>query len=263
MRFRVTLAVAALGVATCAPSAHPRPSGQIISEVDVGKGAGEASLYLPERAPPCAVVFLHGAGDLTPARYQAWLTYLAIGKHCAVIFPRYQPGAKTSPVSAPSLRGLRAGIAASFAYLRTARFGLYRDPIPKRLPVIVAGFADGGMLAIYYAANAKRWGLPVPVAVDSIFPVAGPITGHPLVPLAPKTRVLIQVGDKDQPGAQASEAYLRRYLASHPASRKRFQLVRSTGALNAVHTAPLQTTATATKVFWDPLDAFIDDATGG
>ena len=120
------------------------------------------------------MVFIHGAGDLTPGPYRAWLSYLAIGKHCAVIFPRSRvPTAATSPLSAASRRGLRAGVAASFAYLRSARFGLYRDPLPARLPVVVAGFAEGGVLALYVAASAKQWGVPVPVAVDSVFPAAG------------------------------------------------------------------------------------------
>jgi hypothetical protein len=261
MRFRVTLAVAAVGVASLAPHAAALPSSQIISEVDLGQGAAEAWVYLPEGAPECAVVFLHGAGDLTPGPYRAWLSYLAIGKRCAVIYPRYQ--ATASALSTASLRGLRAGVAASFAYLRTARFGLYRDPIPKHFPVVVAGFASGGVLALYAAANAKRWGVPVPNAVDGIFPVDGRIPGVPLAPLAAGTRVLIQAGDRDKAGGQAAARSLWQSLASHPAGHKRLQVVHSTAGFAAVHNAPLQATTTAASIFWDPLDTFIDAATGG
>jgi hypothetical protein len=262
MRFRVTLAIAMVGVTAFVPSAAGRSSGQIISEVDLGNGAAESWIYLPEGPPPCAVIFIHGAGDLTPGPYRAWLSYLAIGKHCAVIFPRYQSTAATSPLSAASRRGLRAGVAASFAYLRSARFGLYRDPLPARLPVVVAGFADGGVLALYVAANARKWGVPVPVAVDSVFPAAAGIPGAPLGRLAASTRVLIQVGDKDRAGARAAGRSLWQHLAAHPAGRKRFELVRSTAEIAAVHNAPLQATTTAERIFWNPLDALIDAATG-
>jgi hypothetical protein len=263
MRFRVTLAVAAVGVASLAPHAVALPSSQSISVVDLGQGAAEAWIYLPEGAPECAVVFLHGAGDLTPGPYRAWLSYLAIGKRCAVIYPRYQASAAASALSTASLRGLRAGVAASFTYLRKARFGLYRDPIPKRFPVVVAGFASGGVLALYAAANAKRWGVPVPVAVDSIFPVDGRIPGVPLTPLAAGTRVLIQAGDRDKAGGRAAAKSLWQSLASHPAGTKRLQVVQSTAGFAAVHNAPLQATTTAASIFWDPLDTFIDAATGG
>jgi hypothetical protein len=262
MRFRLTLAVAAVGVAAFVPGAVGQPSSQIISEVDLGHGAGEAWVYLPEGAPLCAVVFLHGAGDLTPGAYRAWLSYLAIGKECAVIFPRYQATAKVAPLSAASLGGIRAGLAAAFAYLRTARFGLYRDPIPEHFPVVVAGYASGGVLALYAAANAKRWGVPVPVAVDSIFPVKGRIPGVPLAQLPSATRVLIQAGDRDTAGGQAAARDLLASLASHPAGRKRLEVVHSTPGFAAVHTAPKQATTTAASIFWDPLDAFIDAAIG-
>ena len=263
MRVRTTLAVAVAGVASFVPRAAGLPSSQIISEVDLGHGAAEAWIYLPEGAPSCGVVFLHGAGDLTPGAYRTWLSYLALAKQCAVIYPRYQATAAASPLSRASLRGLRAGVAAGFAYLRTARFGLYRDPIPKHFPVVVAGFASGGVLALYAAADAKRWGVPVPVAVDSIFPVEGRIPGVPLTPLAVGTRVLIQAGDRDEAGGQAGARSLWQSLASHPAGRKRLQVVHSTAGFAAVHDAPLQATAAATSIFWDPLDAFIDAATGG
>jgi predicted esterase len=263
MRFRVTLAVAAVGVAAFVPGAAGLPSSQIISEVDLGHGASETWVYLPEGAPSCAVVFLHGAGDLTPAAYRAWLSYLAIGMRCAVIYPQYQATVAVAPLSSASLRGLRAGVAASFAYLRTARFGLYRDPLPKHFPVVVAGYASGGVLALYVASNAKRWGVPVPVAVDSIFPVEGRIPGVPLAPLAAGTRVLIQAGDRDKAGGLAAARSLWQSLASHPAGRKRLQVVHSAPGFSAVHNAPRQATTAATSFFWDPLDALIDAATGG
>jgi poly(3-hydroxybutyrate) depolymerase len=263
VRFRVILAVAAIAAAVVPSTASSRSSSQILRVVDVGKGSGEAWLYLPaEAVPSCAVVYLHGAGDLTPGRYQAWLDYLTIGRHCAVVFPRYQRTPASPAFSGESLRGLRAGAAAGFAYLRSARFGLYDEPAPKRLPVVAAGFGEGGVLAMYYAANAGRWGLRIPAAVDSVFPAGGRVGAPPLVSMPRSTHVLIQVGDRDRVGGRPSGNYLWRYLASHPAGRKRLQVVRSTADLVAVHTAPLQYTAAAQDAFWSPLDALIDAAGG-
>ena len=47
------------------------------------------------------------------------------------------------------------------------------------LLIVVAGYSYGASLAFYYAADARRWRLPVPRAVDGIFP-AGLIPGAPL-----------------------------------------------------------------------------------
>jgi pimeloyl-ACP methyl ester carboxylesterase len=250
VRFRILVGLGALAVALSAvPAAW---SSQIMRVEDLGKGSGEAWLYLPAEHPPkCAVVYLHGAGHLTPGPYQAWLVELTLGNDCAVVYPRYQLTARSPALSADSVRNIRAGAATSFAYLRKARFGLYGDPVPARLPVVVAGHGEGAVLAMYYAANAKRWGLTVPFAVDSIFPSAA-LVGAPLAPLARTTRVLIQVGDDDRAGG----INLWRYLASHPANRKRLQIV------HARHSAPLQSTAVSQNVFWSPLDALIDRATG-
>jgi pimeloyl-ACP methyl ester carboxylesterase len=250
VRFRILLAVGVLVIALGgAPAVW---SSQIMRVEDLGNGSGEAWLYLPAEHPPsCAVVYLHGAGHLTPGPYQPWLVELTLGNDCAVVFPRYQLTARSPALSAESVRNIRAGAAASFAYLRKARFGLYGDPAPAQLPVVVAGYADGAVLAMYYAANAKRWGLTVPFAVDSIFPSGGQV-GAPLAPLPRSTRVLIQVGDDDRAGG----INLWRYLASHPANRKHLQIV------HAVHTAPLQSTAASENVFWSPLDTLIDRAKG-
>jgi hypothetical protein len=176
----------------------------------------------------------------------------SIGKECAVIFPRYQ--ASPGTITATELQALRASVAASFAYLRSARFGLYRDPAPASLAFVAAGFAQGGTLALYYAANARRWGLPVPAAVDSVFPATAGVSLPALGPLPKSTRLLIQVGDRDRVGGPAAGRAIWRTLASHPAKRKRFQVVHAGQGL------PLQTTGAATTTFWSPLDAFIDAA---
>jgi pimeloyl-ACP methyl ester carboxylesterase len=248
----VALAVLATVVAATAPQASGRGSSEIVGVTNIGTGAGETWALLPGEEPPsCLVVFLHGAGDPTPSRYMGWLDHLVVGTSCAVIFPRYQVSANTAPTT---LGGLRAGVSAGVVHLRRARFGFEGFRAAKRLRTIVVGVGLGGSLAFHYAANAKRWGLPVPAAIDSIFPTSGGVPGLPLAPIARSTQVLVQVGDEDRPTA----ADLRAYLASHPASRTRFQTVRSRPGLKATVDATLQTTASAASTFWAPLDALID-----
>jgi hypothetical protein len=249
-----TLAVAAVLVLT----AQTRPavagsSSGIVGITDVGTGAREAWLVLPNEPPSCLVVFLHPAGTPTPARYLGWLDYLAVGMSCAVIFPRYQLGAAPT-----SLDGLRAGVSAAVVRLRRARFGFEAHRAARTLRTVVVGVGLGGSLAFSYAANAKRWGLPAPAAIDSIFPTPAHLPGPALASVPASTQVLVQVSGDDRPAERAVAADLREYLAMHPASRTRIRTVRSTAALRATQDATLQTTAAAVKTFWSPLDILIE-----
>jgi hypothetical protein len=237
----VALALAAAVLAAPAPRAAGQGSSGIVGVTSIGSGAEETWVFLPGEDPPtCLVVFLHGAGDPTPSRYLGWLDHLALDAACAVIFPRYQVARNTAPTT---LGGLRAGVSAGVGHVRRARFGFEGRRVPKKLRTVVVGVGLGGNLAFYYAANAKHWGLPVPAAIDSIFPTSASIRGVPLEPVPHGTRVLVQTrgGDRD----------VRAYLAPHPASRKRFQTVRSPA------NAPLQTTPFAINTFWAPVDELI------
>jgi hypothetical protein len=251
---RLAVLVAALALV---PSAAAAPGSAIVRSVDVGDGAAEAWVFLPEHRPDCVVVLIHDVGDLTPVRYDGLADFLAIGKDCATIYPRYQAAADP-PAAAAALRGLRASLATGFAFLRGPQSGIGGKAAADALPVTVAGVGYGGTLAFAAARNAKAWGLPVPGAVDSIFPAAGRESGLPVGPLDPRTHVLIQVGDQDRVGGSAAGRDLWKALASHPAGHKRYQLVRSTGSLRAAHSAPLQQTAAAESTFWLPLDDLID-----
>jgi hypothetical protein len=249
----LTVAVAAVLLA-----AHTRPaaggsSSGIVGITTVGSGASEAWLVLPEEPPSCLVVFLHPAATRTPAPYIGWLDYLAGGASCAVIFPRYQVTATLT-----GLDGLRAGVSAAVLRLRRARFGFEAHRAAKTLRTVVVGVGLGGSLAFYYAANARRWGLPVPVAIDSIFPTPARLPGPPLPPVPPSTQVLVQVSGDGRPAERAAAAGLRAYLASHPVSRTRIRTVRSTAALKATQNATIQTTSAAVTTFWASLDALIE-----
>ena len=242
----MALAVVTTVLAASAPQAAGRGSSAIVGVTDIGKGARETWVILPSDDPPtCIAVFLHSAGDPTPSRYLGWLDHLALGESCAVVFPRYQLTGNSVPAN---LGDLRAGVSAGIVHVRRARYGFERRRGPTTLRTVVAGVGLGGSLAFYYAANAKRWGLPVPAAIDSIFPTAGRLPGLPLAPTPSSARVLVQVGDEDRPAAAA----LREYLASHPASHKRFQTVRKK------NDAPLESTDFSVNTFWSPLDALID-----
>jgi hypothetical protein len=246
----VALAVLTTVLAVSATQAASRDASEIVSVDDIGSGAKEIWAFLPSEDPPtCLLVFLHGA-DPTPARILGWLDHLALDMSCAVIFPRYQPAA-----TSPALGGLRAAISTGVQHVRRARYGFERRRSPSSLHTIVVGVGFGGSLAFSYAANAQRWGLPVPAAIDSIFPTTGRIPGGAAT-IPRSTRVLVQVGDD----GRAAAAELRTYLASHPPSRKRFQTIRSRPGLRAIEAAPLQTTDAAVDTFWAPLDALIDAA---
>jgi hypothetical protein len=253
------LAVVATALALV-PAAAAAPQSAIVRSIDVGNGAAESWVFLPEHAPSCVVIVLHDRGDLTPVRYDSLLEYLGISKACASVFPRYQVTADP-PTAAAALRGLRAGLATAFSYLGTAESGIGGKAAVNALPLTIAGFGYGGTLAFSAAGNAKAWGLPVPGAIDSIFPSGG-ASGLPFGPLDTRTRVLIQVGDQDHTDGNATGRSLWKALASHPAAQKRYQLVHSHGALRAVHSAPFQTTAAAETAFWLPLDTLIDAAAG-
>ena len=260
---RLAVGAAALAlVAVLASGPAAAPSSAIVRSVDVGHGAAESWLFLPEHAPECIVIVLHDRGDISPVKYDSLLEYLGISKGCAAVFPRYQ---------ADHGRAHRRGCPHADCTRRWARpfrtstateSGIGGADAVNALPVTIAGFGYGGTLAFSVAGNAKAWGLPVPGAVDSIFPSGGAASGLPFGPLDTRTHVLIQVGDQDHTDNNATGRYLWKALASHPAAHKRYQLVQSHGALRAVHSAPFQTTAAAETAFWLPLDTLIDAAAG-
>ena len=72
-----------------------------------------------------------------------------------------------------------------------------------------------------------------------------------------RVRVLVQVGDRDVVAGAASATAVRKYLSSHPRNRARIQLIHSTAALAAIHSAPLWVDTASENTFWGPLDALI------
>lgn len=237
----VFLGVAVTGVAPAAGADAGRVEGPF------GRGDAEVWIVRPAGTPRGIVVFGHGwksAPPVTPLawvdQFRPWLDHLA-ARGNVVVFPRYQLGANDS-VGPQRVDAYRRGLAAAFARLR----GLH-------VPVVAAGYSFGASLAFYYAANAARWGLPRPLAVDAVFP-AGPIPGSPLPALRRKVRVLIAVGDRDTEAGTSGASAFRAWLGRRPLT---YEVVRSRGSFVATHAAPKETGAAARRAFWRPLDALV------
>jgi pimeloyl-ACP methyl ester carboxylesterase len=237
---------AGLALAAIVLSPTPRIEGPI------GSGADSAWLLRPKGTVQSVVVFAHGWKLAPPspahpwvAQFAPWLAHLVAGGN-AVIFPRYQLG------------GDAAGPATIAAFRRGLQLGFRRLGRPD-VPVIAVGYSYGASLVFYYAAEAHRWGLRAPQAVDSIFPV-GPIPGAPLPTIPASLRVLIEVGDRDtsagRSGAEAWWTLLRR----QPQERKRFVVVHSLPGFEADHAAPKSSGLAARRAFWAPLDHLVAQA---
>ena len=233
-------------IALAAAAAVALPAPRV--EGPFGRGAAAAWIVRARVRPRALVVFGHGWKTAPPSpahpwvgQFRPWLDHLA-AEGAAVVFPRYQLGSGDS-VDAARFRDYVAGV----------RTGLARLGRP-RVPLVVAGYSFGAGLALTLAANAPRLGLPVPRAVDAVFP-AGPIAGAPLPRVAPAVRVLIQVGDEDTEAGPAGAAFFQSWLAGH--ARTRYEVVRSTARLRADHAAPKRSSAAARAAFWAPLDRLL------
>jgi dienelactone hydrolase len=210
-------------------------------------------VVVPDCPVRSVVVFGHGwklappsAANSWVGQFRPWLDHLATNGS-AVIFPRYQLGVGDAQ-DATRVSDFATGIHAGYALLGQ----------PK-VPVAAAGYSFGASLAFYYAANAAAWRLPLPGAVQAVFP-SGMIPGAPLPRLNRSVRVLIQVGDADTEAGSAGGDAFWGWLATHPSSRKRYQVVRSSSQLAATHAAPKSASAAARRTFWAPLDRLIAQA---
>jgi pimeloyl-ACP methyl ester carboxylesterase len=239
-----------LGVGLLLAAIVLSPTGRI--EGPIGSGAGSVWVLRPKGSVQSVVVFAHGWKRAPPspahpwvAQFAPWLAHL-VAEGNAVIFPRYQLG------------GDAAGPATIAAFRRGLQLGFRRLGGPD-VPVIAVGYSYGASLVFYYAAEAERWGLRAPEAVDSIFPV-GPIPGAPLPAIPASLRVLIEVGDRDTvAGRSGAEAWWT-LLRSQPPGRKRFVVVRSGRGFEADHASPKSSGLAARRAFWAPLDRLLAQA---
>ena len=238
------------------------PRGGVDSiEGPYGRGGSEVWVVVPHRPVRSVVVFGHGwklaapsqaqtqtipPADSWVGQFRPWLNHLAAGGS-AVIFPRYQLGVGDTQDATRALE---------FANAIHTGYALLGRP---KVPIVAVGYSFGASLAFYYSANAAAWRLPLPRAVQAVFP-GGMIPGAPLPRLNRTVRVLIQVGDADTEAGSAGANAFWSWLATHPSSRKRYQVVRSSPGLAATHAAPKAGSAAAQRTFWAPLDRLIAQA---
>lgn len=248
------LAVAAALAAVLGSSSSLATGGPIFRG-PFGSGAGAVWLLLPRSSPRSVVVFLHGWKVAPPGpsypwvgQFRPWLDHLVAGGS-AVLFPAYQLGGDTQ--SPARVTSLRLGLEQEFSHLRH-----------PGLPVVAAGYSFGASLAFYYAADARRWRLPEPRAVDGVFP-AGLIPGAPLPPLPAAIDALLQVGDQDTVAGRSGADTFWSLLVRRPGGRQRLVVVRSRPGFAAVHAAAKLSTAPARRAFWAPLDTLVARARAG
>ena len=247
---RVAAPWAAAIVMLLVPAATPRAAVTPRVEGPFGSGPSQVWLLRPDGPIRSIVVFGHGWKLFPPSathpwvgQFRPWLDHLA-QRGSAIVFPRYQLGIADSQ-GPERVADYRRGLAQGLARLGNLS-----------IPVIAVGYSYGASLAFTYAANAHRWHLPQPKAIDCVFP-AGPISGVPLDPLPSATHVLLQVGDRDTEAGRAGADMFWLLLRAHPTGRKRYETVVSHSGLIADHPAPKRSDVAAQRAFWRPLDALV------
>ena len=228
-----------------APDTRDAPAGA--ERIDVGEGAQGAAIFRAAGSaglPGPVVIFLHGWVAIDPARYGAWIRHL-VRQGSTVIFPAYQT--KPAYDTTTPLSNVLAGVRAALGYVLLA---------PGRL--VVAGHSAGGALAADYAAVAADHGLPVPAAVYSVYPgrklshLKVPIPTVDLMQIAPGTRILVLVGERD---SAVGSGTAQRIVAG--AGRADAELLTIRDDAVDRHRAPRSPSAAAQRTFWTPLDTLI------
>jgi acetyl esterase/lipase len=214
-----------------------------------GQGRGQVWLLRPAGAPRSIVLFAHGWTAVDPNDWHRVRLDHLCARGSLVVFPRYQVDAYDT--FEDGLDGFRQGVRTGFGRLGG-----------EHLPLVAVGYSFGGALVNYYAANAARWGVPVPKSVLSIFPTTR-MADRPVAKPPASVRFTILAGDRDEVvGTEGAKDFLA-WLKQHPASRTTYRLVRSSAALKATHEALKAMTAASTRTFWAPIDALVATARSG
>jgi len=253
-RWVAAFAAVALSVG-CGGPTRPVASGEVIqveggTATPYGAGAGRVWILLPRRGElRSVVVYVHGWTAYLPFDWhQEWFEHL-IRRGSAVIFPAYQDGIDDAFVVTPY--DLRDGLALGFRALRR-----------PDLPVVVAGYSVGGMLAFEYAAKAREWGLPRPRAVLSIFPV-DPYQIDPTIDLsgARGIPVVLRAGDHDDVVGRLGADAFAAMLGPRDESFLDYRIVHSSSGVWADHYLPtLVFKPEVKRLFWAPLDRLVEEA---
>jgi len=133
--------------------------------VGVGNGPERAYVMIPEnvdkrRLP--VTIFLHGWLGMSPRNFGALIDHLA-RRGSIVIYPVYQDGDRTPP---QLVTGLAAtGVANALDYLERMQPGL-----ADRSRTLYFGFSMGATIALNFAAEPERYGVPPPAGVVVVAP---------------------------------------------------------------------------------------------
>jgi len=130
-----------------------------------GRGGDAFWLFIPAEPRPaeCPVVALiHGAMELDPNTYGAWINHLA-RRGNAVVFPAYQSGPRTPP--GDFTRNAARAIALALTRLRTAE-----AVKPAEGQFALAGHGEGAAIAANLAAGWSELGIPQAKAVLCVWP---------------------------------------------------------------------------------------------
>ena len=239
-------AFAALAALACVLAAGPARSSPPVTRL--GAGAREVWVLRPTGRVKSIVVFGHGWSTPFPSGFGPWVRHLRAGGSI-VIYPRYRVGAGDSTSSA--LAAFQAGVESAFRLVR-----------PIHVPVVAVGKSFGGSAVFYYAASARSWGVPAPVAILSIFP-AGPIGALPVGRLSARTYVELFVGDADTTAGSGGADTFWRWLSGHPNERRRYVVIHSRPGFVANHDSAQRSDPIAQAVFWAPFDGLIGRARAG
>ena len=203
-------------------------------------------IFRPAGKPKRLVIFFHGQGgpvETTPANHRKWIDHL-VKRGAAVVYPRYELS-YSGAVLDPAVAGVRTA---------SDRLDL------KKVPVVALGYSRGAALAVEYAAVARRKGVPVPDAVESVNPV--PYGEQERIvnlrPLRPDTVMGVLISDQD-PNASDGAALLINRLrqAGFPGQQIQLNIARSHGTFVADHLAPLGSSPAARAAYWAPTDTLL------
>jgi hypothetical protein len=242
------LLIVAVALAGCGGTSTHYPD-HATATGPIGAGAKGVWVFQPAGKPKNVVVFFHGQGgarEATPVNHRPWIDHL-VQRGSIVIYPRYELTYEPDPIPF-----VVAGVKAAMLHVDT-----------KGLPVLAIGYSRGGGLVVEYGAFAKKNGLPVPNAIQAVFP-AGQGDERRIIPLKgidPKTAILLQIGEDDTVVAGGGARFLLSRLkqAGFPGNRIQLDVVRSQQGLISNHFAPLQTTPAAKAEFWGVADRMLTD----
>ena len=133
--------------------------------VGVGEDTERAYVLIPEGAEKSRLpvtIFLHGWLGMSPRNFGALIDHLA-RRGSIVIYPVYQDGDHTPPQQVTGLAAI--GVKNALAFLERSYPG-----VADTSKTLYFGFSMGSSIALNFAAQPERYGVPPPSAVVAVAP---------------------------------------------------------------------------------------------